>query len=579
MKNIKDREKRTGQPKIPKICLHRLYPLLLACLMGFQTACAQTGENQEWNDTEAVISDSLLLARYLEGAYVPHELNLWMAGGLSALSYRPNIGKAQTGTGYAFGIGYTRYISRNWGVSTGLEYAFYRGNISIRNVKTSYATHDADSNPIEYRSLVDHYKEYQRSGLLNIPISLIYRMGKDNRYYASLGFKLGIPVYGRYTASGGTVTTSGYYTDYYQEEIWQDDLGFGTFPVRTMEKPLKMGLSYTGTLEAGIKWNIGIGTDLYTGVYIDYGLNNVVRGYAKERFVGYNYENPAEPHINGLPTSVYGAHDNRLSFMEKVSPLAIGIKLKLAFAIGSGDLLAERRRYREMRYSGGWDDIYGYPAGNTDTGTKDRPAEPIRIRMQERKKEQEKEQQQTPIPEKDSATADKPVESITPATIIAVKDTEETVGNTQNDSILSPTGTVITDTTVEIKGTGEQTGTKGCDCGPNLPSIITIGGYKLGQTIMSPEQKAILDGYISLLQANPQAHIEITGHTCNIGTREGNFRAGQKRADMAKDYLISKGISSLHISTSSKGDTEPVSPDNSEESRSRNRRLEVRINK
>ncbi|GAB6008777.1 OmpA family protein [Dysgonomonas reticulitermitis] len=584
MKNIKDREnieERTGQPKIPKICLHRLYPLLLACLMGFQTACAQTGDNQEWkDDTEIIINDSLLLAQYLEDAYVPHELNLWMAGGLSTLNYRPNIGKANTGTGYAFGIGYTRYISRNWGVSTGLEYAFHSRNISIGNVNSSYTTYDADGNPIEYRSLVDSYREYQRSGLLNIPISLIYRMGKDNRYYASLGFKLGIPVYGRYTASGGIVTTSGYYTDYYQEEIWQNDLGYGTFPVRTMEKPLKMGLSYTGTLEAGMKWNVGIGADLYTGVYIDYGLNNVVRGYGKERFVGYNYENPSDPHINGLLASVYGSPGNRLSFMEKVSPLAIGIKLKLAFAIGSGDLLAERRRYREMQYSGGWDDIYGYPAGNTDTGTKDRSAEPIRIRMQERKKEQE--QQQTLI-ENDSATADKPVESNTPAVPAinsVVKDMEETVGNTQNDSVVPPTGTVITDTTVEIKGTGEQNaGTKGCDCGSGLPSVIIIGGYKLGQTALSPEQRIVLDGYINLLQANPQAHIEITGHTCNIGTEKGNIRMGQKRADKAKDYLVGKGISSAYISAYSKGDTEPVSPDNNDESRSKNRRLEVRINK
>jgi hypothetical protein len=95
MKNRKDIEKQTGQSKVPKICLRRIYPVLLACLMGFQTACAQTGENQEWkDDTEAVINDSLLLAQYLEDAYVPHELNLWMAGGLSTLNYRPNIGKA-----------------------------------------------------------------------------------------------------------------------------------------------------------------------------------------------------------------------------------------------------------------------------------------------------------------------------------------------------------------------------------------------------------------------------------------------------------------------------------------------------
>jgi outer membrane protein OmpA-like peptidoglycan-associated protein len=81
------------------------------------------------------------------------------------------------------------------------------------------------------------------------------------------------------------------------------------------------------------------------------------------------------------------------------------------------------------------------------------------------------------------------------------------------------------------------------------------------------------------LQANPQAHIEITGHTCNIGTEKGNIRMGQMRADKARDYLTGKGISSQRISTLSKGDTEPVNPNDTGTNRKHNRRLEIRINK
>ncbi|MBF0649230.1 OmpA family protein [Dysgonomonas sp. GY75] len=605
IRTIKNIKKRIRQPRllyrrgIYRTCLHRIYAVLLG-LMVFQTACAQTGDTKDParhittdgdDPAEREIRERQLLAYYLEWSYVPHELNLWMAGGFSSLNYRPNTGKAGTGIGYAFGIGYTRYISRNWGVSTGMEYALYRRHISIGNISSSYATHDADNNPIEYRSHMDYYREYQRSGLLNIPISLIYRAGRNNRYYASMGFKLGIPVYGRYTASGSTVATSGYYTDYHQEEIWQNDLGYGTFSVKTMERPLTLRTAYTGTLEAGMKWNVGIGTDLYTGFYLDYGLNNVAGGVKtqKKHFVGYNYDNPSDPRINDLLSSVYGTSDNRLAFMEKVSPLAIGIKLKLAFAISSGDLLAERRRYREMQNSGGWDDIYGYTesTGTTGTDTKDRHREPIRIRMQERK--QEEQQLQAPAPGKDPVTAfDESAGRYTmsPAAAVntAAKDTEETelAGKNASEAIsgtaIAPIETVITDTIVEIKGTGRQeSGTGNCNCGPALPSVITMGNYKLGQTALSPEQKIILDGYTGLLQANPQAHIEITGHTCNIGTEKGNIRMGQMRADKAKGYLVSKGIASGRISTFSKGDTEPVSPGNSDESRSRNRRLEIRI--
>jgi hypothetical protein len=228
MKNIRNIEKRAGQSKTHEIRLRRLYLLLLACLMGFQTACAQSGDNRtpiqyintdKGDPVEREDRERQLLADYLADAYVPHELNLWMAEGTSTLGYRPNTGKANTGTGYIFGTGYTHYLGRNWGVSTGLEYAFYQRDISIENIGNSYITGDADGNPVEYRSHMDYYRESQRAGLLNIPLSIIYRAGKDNRYYASLGFKLGVPVYGRYTASGGAVTTSGYYTDYHQEEI------------------------------------------------------------------------------------------------------------------------------------------------------------------------------------------------------------------------------------------------------------------------------------------------------------------------------------------------------------------------
>jgi hypothetical protein len=149
----------------------------------------------------------------------------------------------------------------------------------------------ADGNSIIYRSYIDRYGERQRMGLLNIPFSVLYRAGKDGRDYAFLGFKPGIPLYGSYTGSGGTLTASGYYTGYGQEEIWQKDLGYGSFPIKMREKPLRLKLSYAGTLEAGMKWNIGIGVDLYTGFYVDYGLNDMVKGRGKNRFVEYNYEN------------------------------------------------------------------------------------------------------------------------------------------------------------------------------------------------------------------------------------------------------------------------------------------------
>jgi outer membrane protein OmpA-like peptidoglycan-associated protein len=280
-----------------------------------------------------------------------------------------------------------------------------------------------------------------------------------------------------------------------------------------------MKLSCTGTLEAGVKWNMGIGTDLYTGIYLDYGLNDMVRDRGKTRFVEYSYANPAEPQINSLLTSIYGYSVNSLYFMENVTPLAIGIKLKLAFSRGCSDLLAERRRYRDMQRF-----------------------HPVSV-------------------------------SVEPATDRVSTDT------VKNDAALPPSEVIITGTTVETTGANESEKEETAEYNPDFPAGITIDGYELGQIAMTPEQKSILDEYAELLRENPQMYIEITGHTCDTGTKESNLRIGQQRADSAKDYLIQKGVSSSRISIHTKGDSEPVHPNSNEESRAKNRRIEIKLNK
>jgi outer membrane protein OmpA-like peptidoglycan-associated protein len=506
--------------------------------MGIHANCVPAGGNPDWEDRpdmETDKNDSLLLTQYLADAYCPHEISVWTGGGLSSLNYRPHIGKANRGTGGALGIGYTYFLNKNWGLSSGLEYAFYRRTISVNGVDNSHASLDADGNPIIYRSYIDRYEERQRMGLLNIPFSVLYRAGKDGRYYASLGFKAGVPVCGSYTGSGGTLTTSGYYTDYGQEEIWQNDLGYGSFPIQTREKPLRLNLSYAGTLEAGMKWSIGAGTDLYTGFYMDYGLNDMVKGRGKNRFVEYNYENPSEPQINGLLTSLHTHSGNSLAFTEKAASLAAGIKLKLAFSAGCSDLLAERRRYRDIQASGYWEnEVYDFSP---------------------------------------------PAESATDVTTGTNK--EEAADNAESDTILSSqSGIIITDATVKITGTEvREAELSEYPYDSGLPPATPAERYKVGQVAIIPEQQLTLDEYAGLLLENPQAHIEITGHTCNLGTDRVNLRIGLKRADLAKDYLVKKGIAPSRIQTFSEGESKPLFPNSSEENRRKNRRIEIKLNK
>ena len=74
------------------------------------------------------------------------------------------------------------------------------------------------------------------------------------------------------------------------------------------------------------------------------------------------------------------------------------------------------------------------------------------------------------------------------------------------------------------------------------------------------------------LKSNPSARIEIEGHCDERGTNEYNLALGAKRAQSAKDYLVSLGIAGERLSTISYGEEIPVCRDHEESCWHQNRR-------
>lgn len=333
-----------------RLLLNKTFALFMG-IMFFHIACAQTPENRQETDMAVYDEyDAAALAQYLETGYCPHELSVWAAGGVSTLNYRTASGKTGNGFGGAFGIGYTYFLSKDWGVSSGLEYAFYQGKISLNGFAGTNATFDILNNPVLYNIHIERYNENQFAGLLNIPLSVQYQTGNNKQFYASAGLKLGLPVYAKYSGSDAVLTASGYYPDYDQTEIWQNDLGYGIFNLDENNSKLDLGVSLSGTLETGMKWNTSIGTALYTGVFVDYGFSDMLKsGYSGKRMVEYNQNEPSKPLMN-----------TACILSDRFSPMNFGIKLKLAFSAGCSDLLNGRRAYKSMlpaQYDGYYDFI------------------------------------------------------------------------------------------------------------------------------------------------------------------------------------------------------------------------------
>ena len=70
----------------------------------------------------------------------------------------------------------------------------------------------------------------------------------------------------------------------------------------------------------------------------------------------------------------------------------------------------------------------------------------------------------------------------------------------------------------------------------------------------------------------PAKRITIEGHCDERGTREYNLALGERRANAAKNYLVSLGIDAGRIGTVSHGKEKPLALGSNEESWSKNRR-------
>ncbi len=87
-----------------------------------------------------------------------------------------------------------------------------------------------------------------------------------------------------------------------------------------------------------------------------------------------------------------------------------------------------------------------------------------------------------------------------------------------------------------------------------------------------PEDAQILKENAALLSKYPKVKIQVEGHCDERGTNEYNLALGERRANAAKKYLVSLGVSADRISTISYGEEKPLDAGHNEEAWAKNRR-------
>ncbi|MDX2302247.1 MAG: OmpA family protein [Microscillaceae bacterium] len=91
--------------------------------------------------------------------------------------------------------------------------------------------------------------------------------------------------------------------------------------------------------------------------------------------------------------------------------------------------------------------------------------------------------------------------------------------------------------------------------------------------------EAYIQLLIKYLKSNPSARVKIDGHTDSLGDKAKNVTLSQQRAENVKNQLIQRGIDSKKLITKGEGQNKPVADNNTEAGRSKNRRVEIIIQK
>ncbi len=107
--------------------------------------------------------------------------------------------------------------------------------------------------------------------------------------------------------------------------------------------------------------------------------------------------------------------------------------------------------------------------------------------------------------------------------------------------------------------------------------VVTLGDvlFETGQAELKTDAHTSLVEVVDLLQSEPDKEIRIEGHTDSVGDAETNLALSEKRSDSVLEALVSLGVDAGRITSVGMGEDFPIASNDTEEGRSKNRRVDV----
>jgi len=101
--------------------------------------------------------------------------------------------------------------------------------------------------------------------------------------------------------------------------------------------------------------------------------------------------------------------------------------------------------------------------------------------------------------------------------------------------------------------------------------------FDFDKATLRKESYPILDDIVITMLNNPEIKIEISGHTCNIGSAKYNQGLSERRAKAVLEYLVKKDVEAERLTHKGFGLTQPLNGNKTAAERALNRRVEVKV--
>jgi len=118
-----------------------------------------------------------------------------------------------------------------------------------------------------------------------------------------------------------------------------------------------------------------------------------------------------------------------------------------------------------------------------------------------------------------------------------------------------------------------------CETRFNVISQTSAIYFKTGSAELDQKSEPLLNSVVDIANRCPSVKFDVSGHTDDVGDENFNQRLSERRAKSVVDYLTKKGVNATRIKSAGFGETRPVAPNDNEENRAKNRRIEFKVNK